>query len=212
MWFSSTALVSKHVMRAAEGWQTRKPISAVPMADAIVVLSTGRVQPPGAPDVSEWTDADRFFGGVELFKANKAPLLVFTGGWVPWEPDAKLEGEVLMEYAAQFAIPANRMMTTGRVINTAEESNAVAAMLRKKTGTQRSRVLLVTSAFHMQRAQMLFTRAGLEVVPFPVDFKVPAADGLSVFDFLPSASNLSQTEVALREIYGLVFYKFISTG
>ena len=52
--------------RAAEGWQTRKAISTVPVAQAIVVLSAGRVQPPGAPDVSEWGDADRFYGGVQF--------------------------------------------------------------------------------------------------------------------------------------------------
>jgi hypothetical protein len=52
-------------------------------ADAIVVLSEGRVVVPGKAAVSEWSDADRFFGGVELFRAGKSPLLVFTGGAAP---------------------------------------------------------------------------------------------------------------------------------
>ena len=80
LWIASTPLVSDEIMRAAERWQTRRPLSTAPIAHAIVVLSSGRVQPPGDPAVSEWGDADRFFGGVELYKAGKAPLLIFTGG------------------------------------------------------------------------------------------------------------------------------------
>ena len=36
---------------------------------------------------------------------------------------------------------------------------------------RQSRVLLVTSTFHMRRAQRLFERQGLKVLPFPVDFQ-----------------------------------------
>lgn len=211
LWLSSTALVGKEAIRAAERWQTRIPVSAMPSAHAIVVLSAGRVQPPGTPELSEWTDADRFYGGIELYKANKAPLLIFTGGWLPWEPDAKLEGEVLIQYAADLGVPANRMATTGKVTNTRDESHAVAAMLRERFGARAApRVLLVTSAFHMRRAQMLFQRTGIEIVPFPVDFKVPAGDRFSVLDLLPSAGNLGYTELALREFYGLVFYSIFN--
>lgn len=209
LWVSSTALVSKQFMRAAEGWQVRTPVSAMPVADAIVVLSAGRVQPPGASDVSEWTDADRFYGGIELYRANKAPLLIFTGGWAPWEPDARPEGEVLMRYAAELGVPKNHMLTTDKVTNTQEESWAAANLLRDKIRNQRPRVLLVTSAFHMRRAQTLFTRAGLEVLPFPVDFKVSAGRHLNVLDFLPSAGNLGQTEFAIRELYGIVLYEYL---
>jgi hypothetical protein len=49
----------------------------------VSVLSEGRLVAPGNAAVSEWKDADRFFGGVELFKAGKSPLLVFTGGAAP---------------------------------------------------------------------------------------------------------------------------------
>ena len=98
LWLSSTPLASDALTRAAEGWRLRRPASSAPSAQAIVVLSAGRTQPPGDSELSEWTDADRFFGGVELFKAGKAPLLIFTGGWVPWRPTARPEGEILIQY------------------------------------------------------------------------------------------------------------------
>ena len=79
LWISSSPAVGQRVMRAAEAWAERVPVTDVSHADAIVVLSSGRSIAPGAGRVSEWGDADRFFGGVELFGAGKAPLLVFTG-------------------------------------------------------------------------------------------------------------------------------------
>ena len=58
------------------------------------------------------------------------------------------------------------MASTPPVVNTAEEAAAIRQLL--PTG---ARVLLVTSAFHMRRAQRLFERQGLKVLPFPVDFQ-----------------------------------------
>jgi uncharacterized SAM-binding protein YcdF (DUF218 family) len=212
LWLSSTPLVSHLMIRAVEGETMRaSAIDALP-AEVIVVLSWGRIVAPGHAAISEWGDADRFFGGVELFKAGKAPLLVFTGGRLPWEPKtARLEGEILSEYAKLLGIPAECVVTTSAVMNTAEEAGAVAALLanRRMKSANRptaARVLLVTSAFHMARSRQLFERAGLKVVPFPVDFQVSVGGALSVIDFLPNAKALSQTEMAWREMYGRLFY------
>lgn len=207
LWLASTPLVSYQLTRAAEGWQVRKLVASAGTAQAIVVLSAGRLEPPGDAERSEWMDADRFFGGVALYKAGKAPLLLFTGGWVPWLPNAVPEGEILIQYASELGVPVDRMLTTGKVSNTEEESRAVAGLLQKAApGAARPRILLVTSAFHMRRAKRLFERAGLEVEPFSVDFRVGAWTGLSWVHFLPNAGSLMQAEASIRELYGVAFY------
>jgi uncharacterized SAM-binding protein YcdF (DUF218 family) len=91
LWLCSTPFVSGLAVQAAEGWAERGLAADASEADAIVVLSGGRAVAPGEAAVSEWSDADRFFGGVKLFKAGKSPLLVFTGGASPWEPNAAPE-------------------------------------------------------------------------------------------------------------------------
>ena len=58
----------------------------------------------------------------------------------------------------------------------------------------------------MQRAKALFERAGMTVIPFPVDFKVAAGRSITVLDFLPTAGAMAQTEMAMREGYGLLYY------
>ena len=215
LWVGSTPLVSNLAMRAVEGWAMRDLAANAQEADAIVVLSAGRTQAPGNAEVSEWADADRFFAGVELYTAGKAPLLVFTAGWARWDADVSVENDVLFQYAQELGIPGDRLLTTAEVINTDSEARAVAVLLRNMRGNplnkaSRPRILLVTSAFHMRRASMLFNRAGLDTVPFPVDFQASDVGQVNLLSFLPNAGSLAQTERALRELYGTLYYLVIA--
>ena len=156
---------------AGDPYQRRSALEA-PQADAIVVLSGGRHPAPGPARLSEWDDPDRFLAGIDLFRAGKAPRLLFTG--VPVLPPSgqRPEGQHYLQQAALFGVPASAMASTSPVLNTADEAVALRTLL---PGGQ-SRVLLVTSAFHMRRAQRLLERQGIQVLPFPVDFR-PAAVG-----------------------------------
>jgi uncharacterized SAM-binding protein YcdF (DUF218 family) len=179
LWLSSTSVVADVVMRAAEGWQTRQPVSAAPNADAIVVLSGMLREVPGAEHEEEWLDSvDRFDAGVALAKAGKAPLLVFTAQLMPWDTDTDPKGRVLADRAAALGVPADR--------------------------------ILVTSAYHMRRSRLLFTRAGLTVAPFPVDFQTSAGP-ITAMDLLPHAGSIQNVETAMRELYGYLFYRLIKT-
>jgi len=212
LWLSSTPLVSNAVMRAAEGRQVRQPVSSAPAADAVVVLSGMLRDAPGVPAGEEWMDGvDRFDAGVEMVRAGKAPLLVFTGGWLPWYPDARPEGEVLREKAVALGIARDRIAVTGKVPNTAGEAEAVSALLMGRgRAERRPSIILVTSAFHMRRSRLLFTRAGLSVTPFPVDFRTSSAP-LSFMHLLPAGGSIENTETAIREFYGYLYYRLIKT-
>ena len=211
-------LVARQALKLIEGDAIRTPPHSASTGDAIVVLSGGRIVAPGTSKISEWTDADRFFGGVELYQAGKAPLLVFTGGAALWEPSAPSEGEILVGFARRCGVPAEAVVTTGRVYNTAEEAEAVARLLadRSHVGPATKKkplsILLVTSAFHMPRAKTQFEANGFQVVAYPVDFIVTSERQITILDFLPSANALSQTELAIREFYGRIFYQIRQAG
>jgi uncharacterized SAM-binding protein YcdF (DUF218 family) len=212
LWICSTYAFSDQLMSWVESPYQRTSASEVEPADAVVVLSGGRVVAPGPLAISEWTDADRFYGGVELFHAGKAPWLVFTGGWAPWEPNAKPEGEVLKKFAEQLGVPPKQILISGVAQNTAEEAVAVKAVLTHQFDSKQKpiKILLVTSAFHVQRSKTLFERAGFKVEPFAVDFKVSQAQELSVLSFMPNADALKQTETAWRELYGRAYYALLN--
>jgi uncharacterized SAM-binding protein YcdF (DUF218 family) len=204
----SMPVTSDFLIRCVEGWEVRRPAAEMAEADAIVVLSGMLTQAPGDSSINEWNESsDRFFGGVELFRAKKARLLIFTGGWVPWMPDREPEGQILSELAVNMGIRPDEIAVTDRVFNTAAEAGAVAEMIDKPDEKDvRPRILLVTSAFHMRRSAMLFEKAGLEVIPYPVDFRVSEGREPSVIDFIPRGICLDQSETALREIYGYLYY------
>jgi uncharacterized SAM-binding protein YcdF (DUF218 family) len=205
LWLTSTPLLSSRLMRATELGAHRMPEEAAPDADAIVVLSTGRVVAPGPDRITEWTDADRFFSGVELYRARKAPLLVFTGARSAGAPSALSEGEVLSQYANELGVPAGSIRVSGSVTNTEDEAREVAAMLRSESRAHR--VLLVTSAFHMVRARRLFEGAGFIVTPFPVDFRQPEGSRFDLTSLFPNAAAAGQTQLSLRELYGRLYYR-----
>ena len=204
LWAASTPVVSNVLMRAVEGWRMRQVTSEAPNADAIVVLSFGIRDVPGNPTSFEFDDFDRFLGGFDLYKASKAPRLIFTGGWNPWKPNLPLVGDALSARARDFGVPASALSTTGKASNTEQEAEGIAQLLGVGKSPTTPRILLVTSAYHMSRAEMLFLRAGLEVIPFPVDFQTKL--GITPRSFIPSGGALQQTDTALKEIYGRVYY------
>lgn len=203
LYAASVPVLSDPLFRAVEQQQLRLRPEAVAPAQAVVVLSGMMVNIPGKQGgVPEWGDAaDRFFGGMELYAAGKAPRLVFTGGLLPWQREQEPEGQVLRRMALRFGVPANAMMVSGPAQNTEQESAAVRQLL--EPGVQR--IVLVTSAFHMPRAQRLFEQAGFVVTPYPVDFRVTVR-GTTPMDYLPEASALERTDIAVRELLGRGYY------
>ena len=207
LWFFSLGLVSQSLWRWLEvPWQRRMAMDA-PQADAIVVLSGGRHPAPGSARFSEWNDPDRFLAGVDLFRAGKAPRLLFTGGASPFSPGQHPEGQHYLQEAALLGVPEAAMASTPPVVNTAEEARAI----RRLLPASQSRVLLVTSAFHMRRSQRLFERQGLQVLTFPVDFQARGRWAGPLWrdptQWLPSARALDHSSRALRELLGRLVYR-----
>ena len=202
LYIISTPIFSNNFFKLVEGSEYRKPISAIDSADAIVVLSGMlEINEVGDSTYVEWGDPDRFFGGIDLFKAGKAQKLVFTGGKMPWDKARKTEGDVLKEYAISNGIPSEKIFVTKDVENTAEEALSVKELISPS-----KRIILVTSAYHMYRAQRLFEKQGFEVISYKVDYKVSQNNKIVVMDFLPDAQCLEQTETGCREILGRIFY------
>ena len=171
-------------------------------ADAIVVLS-GMVRTIQAKDgiAYEWTEAsDRIFAGIDLFKKKKAPFLIFTRGNLPWSI-GKPEGEYLHDIAVSFGISKENILLTANVKNTEQEAEAVKKLLT----INKPIILLITSAFHMPRAQKVFEAAGIRVMPFPVDF-LSDQKKLTIMCFIPSAEALRETSFFVREMIGRTYY------
>jgi uncharacterized SAM-binding protein YcdF (DUF218 family) len=188
-----------------EGSEYKISIKNIDKADAIVVLSgmLEIIELNGSTYV-EWGDPDRFFGGIELFKANKSQKLIFTGAKMPWDKLKKTEGDVLKEYAISNGIPAEKIYITKIVGNTEDEAIATRELLNPYKN-----IILITSAYHMYRAKMLFEKQGFNVIPYKVDYKTISNRKITILELIPSSNYLALTEVCIKEILGIVFYSIV---
>ena len=112
--------------------------------------------------------------------------MLLTGGKLPWSV-GKPEGEHLRDIAEKLGVPSDVILLTENVQNTDQEAKAVAKLLNKEVPN----IILVTSAFHMPRAQKVFEAAGIVVSPFPVDF-LSGADNTTLMDFMPVGRGISR--------------------
>ena len=182
-------------------YQLSKP-SNITSTDAIVVLS-GMIKTINSKDGLDYEfgeASDRIFAGINLFKEKKAPKLILTLGKLPWSVGIP-EGEHLKEIAIINGISEKNILLTENVENTDQEAKAIKKLLSE----DKHKVLLVTSAFHMPRAQIVFEAAGINVVPFPVDFQ-KGLSKITFMSFTPSANALSGTSFFVREMIGRIYY------
>src|SRR5258708_1614687 len=205
LYLSSIPFVGSRLIGWLESDYPAVAVAQVEPADAIVVL--GGIFGPQAGDglLPNYLETiERLEAGIVLTQAGKAPRLVFTGGRIPWEGREKVEGEDLRAQAIVRGVPAEKILITREVQNTSDEARAVADLMRERHWR---RVILVTSGWHMPRSAWLFKQAGVDCIIFPVDFRRDRTRRLTVLDFLPGAEALANTEIALRECYGCLFYR-----
>ena len=200
----STPIFSDFIMRIVEGEYFYQKLENLEKADAIVILGGMlKINEFENNYVVEWADADRFFKGIELYNSFKSDKIVFTGGKSLFNKTAVSEGSVLKNYAVKYGVLEEDIIVTKEVLNTYDESLAVSEVLgENKT------VILVTSAFHMNRAKLLFEKQGIKIIPYKVDFKCSINSKLYFIDFIPSSDALKTTEIALREVLGRIYYSF----
>ena len=200
--FSSLPIISNKFIAYLEKDYQPIEIAEIENVDAIVVLS-GMINVVGDAEnlKYEFTDSvDRFFAGLELFDNNKASNLILTRGKMPWSIGIA-EGEYLKELAIKFGISEENIILTDEVQNTDQEAKAVKKILTNED----AKIILVTSAFHMPRAEKVFKAVNVDVIPFPVDFQ-NSKSKTTMMDFIPSAGSLSNTSHFVREMIGRLYY------
>ena len=200
--FSSLPIISNKFIAYLEKDYKPIEISEIENVDAIVVLS-GMIKVVGDEENLKYEFAesiDRFFAGLDLFNNDNAPILILTRGKMPWSVGIA-EGEYLKELAIKFGISEENIILTDEVQNTDQEAKAI----KKILVNENAKIILVTSAFHMPRAEKVFKAANINLIPFPVDFQ-NSKSKTTMMDFIPSAGSLFDTSHFVREMIGRLYY------
>ena len=197
----SLPIFSGHLIKLLEKNYRPTTLNEIVIAETVIVLS-GILKPiKQNNDVRyEFSEAvDRILAGINILETGKAQKIILTRGQLPWSVGVP-EGDFFAEFVQSQGIDSNRILLTEIVQNTNDEAKAISRMLPKN-----SKVILVTSAFHMPRAQKVFQNQNLKVIPYAVDF-ISSAKKISVMDFLPQAHAFQDSNFYFREIIGRAYY------
>lgn len=171
-----------------------------PAAGAIVVLGGGldADAPEYGGDTANERTLVRLRYGAALARQWHLPLLVSGGR----PPHAKRSEADVMAGILQHEFGLVARWRENQSADTADNARFSAVLLRA-AGIRR--IVLVTQAYHMPRARLLFERAGLEVVPAPTAFERGQKTDWTMQDFLPQSRALRTTFFALHEWLGLAW-------
>ena len=192
-WVGGVLLKSLEISRPVD-------LQAPPRADAIVVLGGGRrtqAREYGSDTLSHYS-IERLRYAAHLHHGTRLPILA-TGG-MPG-------GGSVSEGALMRKVSTEELHTPVRWVEEAAlttwDNARFSAPILKKAGVKR--ILLVTDAAHLRRAVPLFEQQGLQVIPAGVHFAATRID--SPLSLLPNASGLRDSNYALHEWLGIVWYR-----
>ncbi len=170
-------------------------VEAFPEADAIVLLGGSMGIETNTSSYAEMANsADRVWQAARLFKAGKSKKIIATGDYAK---------NTTLPLLMDFGVPEDAVSFLD-ARTTEEEAKGLEKLGCKK-------ILLVTSAWHMKRARLMFEKyaPGIEVVCAPADFENTFMVETTPFGkmILPDPNVFMLNSVAFHEWVGIVGYK-----
>ncbi len=166
----------------------------------VVVLGGGHTDVTTLPAVGQLSTSAlaRVVEGVRLLRILPEARLVVSGPGAPGRPS---HAAILARAAESLGIDRARIVLIDAARDTEDESHAVATLVGK------TRVALITSAWHMPRAAALFRRAGVDFVPCPADFVSRGDPGFRWTDLAWDSESLERSTLAIHERLGLLWLR-----
>lgn len=209
LWLFSSGAMAMWLGRALENVYPQRAAEDFPEADAICLLGGGMgVNTNDHIHAEMWGSADRVWRAAELWRAQvekeggggERRLKIFCSGGMVEQSTLPLLLDLGVPREAIEFIPEAR--------NTEEEAKLVKASISAK-----SKILLVTSAWHMRRAEMMFEKAGVSAIPAACDYETLTRFGTSGWpkasDFWPTADNLAISTFLFKEHYAFWAYRWL---
>lgn len=160
-------------------------------------VSTGR----GALAVNE--AAERITETARLALAHPQAKVVVTGGVANLVNKGAVGTREIAQFFQDLGVSPDRLIAETKSRNTHENATLTLPLINAKPGET---WLLVTSAYHMPRSVGVFRKAGLDVVAYPVDFRVRGTEDLTRW-FPTMPSGLKRFDTAVKEWAGLIAYR-----
>lgn len=207
MWVVGCSRIPGDLVATLEEPFIVRDLDKLPTCDAVVVLG-GAVRPSkfDVAGLDFKPAADRVIMGLELIRRGKAGNLVVSGAVQNVNGRKLVEADLIRHWLATWHLPNAPVESLSDCCNTHDEALRVAALRREK-GWQN--ILLVTSAYHMKRAQAVFRTAGVPVVCVPCDFQTEISIETEWrWAWVPRHGGFEKLSLYIHEQIGWVMYRW----
>lgn len=203
MYLLSTPLISSLLVKELEGTYT-PPEN--PAGDVIIMLGGGAFG--DIPDIDGMgvltsIPSSRLLTTLRLHKRLGLPILL-SGGQV--YQSSGNEAEIARRILLSLGVESDKIIVENRSQTTGQNARFSAEILREKGLIH---PILVTSATHMERAVLNFSKNGIEVTAYPTDYLSGKMTTFHYNYLAPSAEALFDTTVVLRERLRTMVTKYI---
>ncbi len=182
------------------------------VSDSLLAPLEEKYQPLSLEEINSVSTAVLLLGGREsdvlrgneilrLWHLSKEEMNVIISGTDPIFY-ANGKHEVIRNFFIHRGINSQNIVIEGKSSNTRENVANVYEIVKDEP------FFLVTSAYHMHRAEKEFERLGANPITAPTDFKSKRTSGYGINDFIPRGRNLRNSDLAVHEYLGEIYYRF----
>ncbi len=187
--------------------------SITPVSDFLLMALEEKYRPIAVEDIGQAEKVVLLLGGREsnvlrgsevlrIWHLSENKMKIIISGTDPLIPTSE-EATAVRNFFIYRGIDPDDIIIEGRSRNTRENVVNVQKIVDNKP------FFLVTSAYHMERSLTEFERVGARPIPAPTDFRRRRVLNYHVFDFIPSAQNLRNSDLAFHEHLGAIYYRLI---
>ncbi len=141
----------------------------------------------------------RIIEGVRLYK--KSPKKIVVSGGIVFD-GKKSEAEVYKKIMLDLGVLEDDIIIESKSHTTGENAKYTSEIMKNY---DYEKVILITSATHMNRSKKSFERNGVEVIPAPCNYLVKYKR-YGFRAFMPQIKNIEYINRALWEYVGFIYY------
>lgn len=149
--------------------------------------------------------ADRVTHALNLYHSGKVKKILFTGGNARLLEDPDRDNSPIYDFYVMCGVAPDDIIIESSSRNTRENAFYVKDLVAENA--KHGKVILITSAFHMRRAEGCFRKVGIDVTGFSTDFHSALPKDRFGFDgIVPSPAVLDSWNFLIKEWIGYIVY------
>ncbi len=152
--------------------------------------------------------ADRILHALQLVKIGQVDTVYITGGGKYLSGFEANESTQMKSVFNLIGVSDSTLVIETSSNNTYENAVEMAKIWNNKN--EEKKCILITSAFHMRRAQACFQKQGFSCLPFSTDFYSTDKETEFTDYFYPSTNAMLLWEIVIREYIGLQVYRILN--